>query len=178
MCLMLDGGDVKMADANGNGWNATQVTLAAARTTRTLRHLPLPGLQGSCQPYHSCSRGRKRRLLRAPPLTPALSSYNNPPHNIPLPSTLLSLIPPLPPTPTQPPRPPQTPSAFSAPTATSFACDSPAKSDSIRKVSYVCSSYALTFTFTFTCAQSTRFKHERCRRWQAEGGARSGLLVG
>jgi hypothetical protein len=170
---MLDGDDESMqTQMAATGMQSSDFV---GRThQRTLRHL-LSTV--SCRVHLSPTTVRQAESVHSHCSTTdtrTRTSKDNPPHIIPLPSPLLSPIPPLPPTPTQPPHPAQSPCARPAPTATSFACDSPTKSVSRSELRLL----QLRPHFHFTCAQRTRFNHVRCRRWQAEGEARSGLLAG
>ena len=169
---MLDGGDESMqTQMAATGMQSSDF---GRRThQRTLRHL-LSTV--SCRVHLSPTTVRQAESVHSHCSTTdtrTRTSKDHPPHIIPLPSPLSSPIPPLPHTPTQPPHPAQTPCARPAPTATSFACDSPTKSVSRSELRLL----QLRPHFPFICTQRTRSKHVRCR-WQAEGEARSGLLAG
>jgi hypothetical protein len=125
------------------------VTLTAARPTRTLRHLPLTGLQGSCQPYHSLQAEAAEsvdccvlhhRHPHSPPTTTRHTTTSRCRSHSPrlflhfLSHPLNHLVP------------HRRRAHYPAPTATSFACDSPAKSYSQTELRLLQLVYALTFT--------------------------------
>jgi len=187
LCLMLDGlafgGDNAMIPT-GRKWRGLECALDSSDFGGRTHHSRAPSssslfLQGSrLQPYHSGETRPKASTLPAPPPAPAhaRSLSPNPPHITLILPPRLSLIPRPPPIPTQPPRSSQHPCARPTTPTTSFACDSPTKSETRSELRLLQLRFHLHLHFT--CAESTRFSTRKCPLWRAEGGVRSGLLAG
>lgn len=133
LCLMLDGSwwegiRIWYADANGNEWNVTDSDFGRTHHANTPSSSSCCCCRVQLSPTTQAVRQRpKASTLPAPPATHS----NNPPH-ITYTAALATLL-------TQSSTSSythstvllaQTPSVSLAPTATSFACDSPTKSDS------------------------------------------------
>ena len=175
-----------MATTGRQAWKYTKAVSLAARTTRTLRHLlplqgsaqlssALPASQPASQPASLCDKAESVNSACStsdnPPsphilCPPALTSHRRPRHPR---CPLLRFLQHPPNTPVSPRRrallhhrPPRRLHVTAPP-------------NPVREQAYLCSSCPVAFTLP----RAGHALHPlKCRRWQAEGGARSGRLVG